>query len=172
MAIPPALLLDRAVKETPPPKLAESGPVKVDERLPQAKPGAGSAGGKTARLLQTGRARAMEGAKLFTKNCGVCHGMDGQGGNVGPQLDGIGARGLERLCEDVLDPNRNVDRAFRTTLLSVKDGDVVSGLFRREEGEMVVLADPTGKEISVPRKQITERRESESSLIVSMLVTH
>jgi putative heme-binding domain-containing protein len=67
--------------------------------------------------------------------------------------------------EDILDPNRNVDRAFRTTLLILKDGDVQSGLFRREEGEMLVLAESTGKEISVAKKDVRERRESETSLM-------
>jgi putative heme-binding domain-containing protein len=80
-------------------------------------------------------------------------------------LDGIGARGLERLCEDVLDPNRNVDRAFRNTLVTLKDGDIVSGLFRREEGETIVLADSTGKEISISKKNIEERQETDSSLM-------
>src|SRR5262249_13157402 len=83
----------------------------------------------------TARGRPEAGQLVFAKNCAACHSMDRVGGNIGPQLDGIGQRGLERLCEDVLDPNRNVDRAFRSTLFSLKDGDVVSGLFRREEGE-------------------------------------
>ena len=34
---------------------------------------------------------------------------------IAPHLDGIGNRGLERLLEDVLDPNRNVDQLFRAT---------------------------------------------------------
>ncbi len=42
---------------------------------------------------------------------------------------------------------------------------MTSGLFRREEAEMLVLADSTGKEISIPKKQIVERRESETSLM-------
>ena len=88
-----------------------------------------------------------------------------QGNVIGPQLDGVGNRGLERLCEDVLDPNRSVDPAFRSTLLILKDGDVVSGLFRREEAEMVVLADSTGKEINIAKNQIQERRQSETSLM-------
>jgi putative heme-binding domain-containing protein len=58
-----------------------------------------------------------------------------------------------------------VDRAFRTTLLVLNDGDVVSGLYRRDEGELVVLAESTGKELSVPKKNVTGRRESESSLM-------
>jgi len=102
---------------------------------------------------------------VFIKNCAPCHRLESQGSVVGPQLDGIGQRGAERLCEDILDPNRNVDRAFRSSLLTLKDGDVVSGLFRREEGELLVLADGTGKEITVPKAQVTERRESEVSLM-------
>jgi len=51
-----------------------------------------------------------------------------------------------------------VDRAFRSTLLVLKDGEVTSGLFRREEGELVVLAESTGKEITVARNDIAERR--------------
>ncbi|MEP6664297.1 MAG: c-type cytochrome [Verrucomicrobiota bacterium] len=108
---------------------------------------------------------AEAGAKVFTQNCAVCHQLDKQGALVGPQLDGVGNRGADRLMEDILDPNRNVDRAFRTTLLVLKDGDVQSGLLRREEGETVVLADSTGKENSIAKNEIKERRESESSLM-------
>lgn len=111
------------------------------------------------------KASSIEGAKIFTQNCAVCHQVDGTGALIGPQLDGIGGRGLERILEDTLDPNRNVDINFRTHILVLKDGDVVSGLFRREEGELMVLADSTGKEITVPKNQIESRRESETSLM-------
>jgi putative heme-binding domain-containing protein len=84
---------------------------------------------------------------------------------VGPQLTGVGNRGLDRLCEDVLDPNRNVDRAFRQTLFTLKNGDVVGGLFRREEGELIIAADATGKEFSIKRSDVQERKESETSLM-------
>lgn len=114
---------------------------------------------------QPATSKIAEGAAIYVKNCAACHSIDGQGGNVGPQLNGIGQRGLDRLCEDILDPNRNVDHAFRSTLLVLKDGEVTSGLFRREEGELVVLAESTGKEVSVPKKDIAERRQSETSLM-------
>jgi putative heme-binding domain-containing protein len=108
---------------------------------------------------------AIDGAKVFTQNCSVCHQIDGTGTLIGPQLDGIGGRGLERILEDTLDPNRNVDINFRTHIIILKDGDVVSGLFRREEGELLILADSTGKEISIPKSEIESRRESETSLM-------
>jgi putative heme-binding domain-containing protein len=110
-------------------------------------------------------ASAARGAEIFKQNCAVCHTLDGQGALIGPQLDGVGARGADRIMEDILDPSRNVDRAFRTTLLTMKDGDVQSGLFRREEGEMLVFAQQTGKEIFIPKKEVQSRRESETSLM-------
>jgi putative heme-binding domain-containing protein len=115
---------------------------------------------------QNGDAAAVEsGRRLFEQNCAACHQIEGKGGLVGPQLTGVGNRGLERLCEDILDPNRNVDRAFRQTILTLKDGDVQSGLFRREEGDLLVFADGTGKEFSVKKGNVTERRESDQSLM-------
>lgn len=110
-------------------------------------------------------ASPVRGAALYTAACAVCHQIDGQGGMIGPQLDGIGNRGLERLLEDVIDPNRNVDRAFRTHLFTLKNGDVVTGLPRREEGEIAIVADAAGRELSIAKKEIQTRVESESSLM-------
>lgn len=111
------------------------------------------------------QASATRGAEVFTKACAVCHQLGGQGALVGPQLDGIGGRGLERLLEDVLDPNRNVDRAFRTTVFVLKDGESVSGLFRREEGATLVYALANGQEARLASADVKERRETETSLM-------
>jgi putative heme-binding domain-containing protein len=111
------------------------------------------------------QASASRGAEVFTKACAVCHQLDGKGTLVGPQLDGIGGRGLERLLEDILDPNRNVDKAFRTTVYVLKDGETVSGLARREEGGAFIYALPNGQEARVPKADVNERRDTETSLM-------
>jgi putative heme-binding domain-containing protein len=102
---------------------------------------------------------------LFEKNCAVCHQVAGKGQKVGPQLDGVGGRGLARLVEDVLDPNRNVDPAFRATTLQMVDGRVLVGLIRRNEGETIVLADNKGKEFIVSKPDIEEQQLSSLSLM-------
>ncbi|HEX6987129.1 MAG TPA: hypothetical protein VF170_17250, partial [Planctomycetaceae bacterium] len=94
-----------------------------------------------------------------------CHRIGTEGSLVGPQLDGVGVRGLARIAEDVLDPNRNVDGAFRSSTLVLADGRVLTGLVRREEGESLVLADNAGKEFSVPKAEIEERVTSPLSLM-------
>ncbi len=111
------------------------------------------------------KASATRGTEVFTKNCAVCHAVEGKGGAIGPQLDGIGGRGAARLCEDILDPNRNVDRAFRLMLITKKDGNVVSGLLRREEGAQVVLADLAGQEQRIATADVQSKQETDTSLM-------
>ncbi|MFT5525962.1 MAG: putative heme-binding domain-containing protein, partial [Pirellulaceae bacterium] len=96
------------------------------------------------------------GLAVFKKNCAACHKLRDVGVMMGPQLDGIGLRGAERLLEDLLDPNRNVDAAFRTVNISTANGKVISGLIRRKEGAILVLADSKGQEVRVPLSDIDE----------------
>jgi putative heme-binding domain-containing protein len=105
------------------------------------------------------------GHEIFKKHCTACHQIGGEGKVVGPQLDGVGNRGLERLLEDLLDPNRNVENAFYLTTYVLDDGRVISGLFRREEGETLVIADNRGEEITIQKQAITVKQESKTSLM-------
>lgn len=164
------LLLDRQVKD----RLAAARLPDFSGRYERLTSGQSPASAELQKLLQTrlagfdpATASARRGALVFEKNCAVCHQMGGQGVVVGPQLDGVGTRGLERLIEDVLDANRNVDPEFRVSNVTLKDDTAVTGLLRREEGEVLVFADTTGKEIAVRKSEIAERRESELSLMPS-----
>jgi putative heme-binding domain-containing protein len=117
------------------------------------------------KLFRAGTPSAEEGQKVFTTTCTVCHRIAGVGGTIGPQLDGIGNRSAERLLEDILDPSRNVDKAFRQNILSLSDGRVVYGIIRREEGLSLVVADMTGTETTIATKDVVSRTESLASLM-------
>ncbi|MFO0897360.1 MAG: PVC-type heme-binding CxxCH protein [Pirellulales bacterium] len=106
---------------------------------------------------------AERGQKVFETRCALCHRLAQRGAKIGPELDGIGIRGLDRLLEDVLDPNRNVDQAFRALTLVTDDGRVLTGLKLREEGQTVVLADSEGKEVLVPSDQIESQQTANLS---------
>lgn len=105
------------------------------------------------------------GKAVFKTHCATCHQINGEGGLIGPQLDGIGARGPARLCEDVLDPNRNVDAHFHLHVLTLKDGSSVSGFLKAEAGQMLVLADATGREHRVSKKDATQTEITPVSLM-------
>jgi putative heme-binding domain-containing protein len=110
------------------------------------------------------------GLAVFKKSCIACHRIGNEGGKVGPQLDGVGNRGLERLLEDVLDPNRNVDGAFRATVIQKTDGLTVTGLRLRQEGTAVILGDLQGKEVRIAGEDIDESRISNLSPMPSNFV--
>ncbi|MBI1917696.1 MAG: c-type cytochrome [Planctomycetes bacterium] len=151
-------------------RLKQSGVSGLKERLAKLTAGLPPADQRMQDLLRRRREGflavkrdAALGQKVFEKSCANCHQVGGKGAKIGPQLDGIGLRGLDRLLEDTLDPNRNVDQAFRTTTLTLKKGQVVSGLLLREEGAVLVLADNQGKEVRVPKSSVEERSVSQLS---------
>jgi len=100
------------------------------------------------------------GRPVFKGQCEICHQMSGQGKKFGPDLDGIGVRGLDRLLEDLLDPSRNVDPAFQTTIVITDRGLTHTGLALRDEGKVMLLVDSDGKELRIPHKEIDERYTS------------
>jgi putative heme-binding domain-containing protein len=105
------------------------------------------------------------GLEVFKRHCAACHQLAGTGAIIGPQLDGIGNRGVDRIIEDILDPNRNIDQAFRSSVYVLDDGRILNGLFRREEGELIVIADQQGKEVSFAKELVQERQPAALSLM-------
>ncbi len=115
--------------------------------------------------FRTAQPNAAHGAQVYAQQCAVCHRLQNTGANLGPALDGVGARGVHRLTEDILDPNRNVDPIFRQTVIETTDGETLAGLNAREEGQLLALTDATGKPISVPKAKVKTQTLSKLSLM-------
>jgi len=111
---------------------------------------------------------SAHGAQVFRQLCAACHRFRNEGGNVGPNLDGIIARGPARLIEDILDPNRNVDPLFRLTTFETTDGNILLGANVRDQGDTVLLADPTGQEATIAKAHIRKQTTSGLSLMPPM----
>lgn len=115
--------------------------------------------------FQAAKPDLKKGAALFTSHCASCHQLGGKGGLIGPQLDGIGARGVQRLCEDILDPNRNVDSHFHLHQFSLKDGTSIGGFVRSEGAQMIRLVDAAGQEHRLAKSNIANKQISLMSLM-------
>jgi putative heme-binding domain-containing protein len=124
-----------------------------------------------AEAFQKAKPDAAHGALVFQQNCAVCHKLHNQGANIGPALDGLAARGVHRVVEDILDPNRNVDPLFRQTVVETNDGQTLAGLNAHLEGELLVLTDVTGKPVSVPRAKVKSQSQSKLSLMPPIFET-
>ncbi|HQR09198.1 MAG TPA: c-type cytochrome [Gemmatales bacterium] len=164
--IPPSILLTTSVQS----RINNHNRKEFRERYAKLTAGLPPADVKLAELValrgskfKADQANAENGSKVFKQHCAICHQLNNEGAKIGPQLDGVGIRGVERLLEDILDPNRNVDQAFRATIVVLKDGRTLTGLVLREEGNLVVLADLQGKEQKFDKNDIDERKVSNLS---------
>ncbi|MCO5237015.1 MAG: c-type cytochrome [Chitinophagaceae bacterium] len=105
------------------------------------------------------------GRMVFSQNCSPCHSIGGEGGSIGPNLDGVSQWGAKPLLEKIIDPNRNISENFRTYTIKLKDGKTLAGLYRREEGATLIFADIGGKEFSVSKNEIKEQVPSTLTLM-------
>ena len=106
------------------------------------------------------------GKQIFATHCAACHKFKNEGGNLAPNLDGVGAsRGPQRLMEDILDPNRNIDATFRLVTIHKKDGSEVSGINLRDEAGNFLLTDTSGKELKIPKGEAEEPRVGTNSVM-------
>ena len=107
----------------------------------------------------------QKGREVFELACATCHQIAGKGRVIGPQLDGIGGRGVARVMEDILAPNRNVDLAFRAETIRLKNGKVLSGLPRTESDKRLVIANLAAEEQILDVAEIEERIPTTRSLM-------
>lgn len=106
-----------------------------------------------------------KGREVFAKNCQVCHALEGQGGQVGPDLTGVGARPKGDILVEILDPNRSVEGTFRLWIVETKANDLITGRLLAESRTSVEIIDATNAKHVIDRKDINNLRASELSVM-------
>ena len=111
---------------------------------------------------------AERGRKLFMDvkglACVKCHAIGGQGGQVGPDLAGIGLRyNREDLMTSVLEPSKVIAQGYETIVIETTKGVSLTGVFKGDSGDAVSLADNEGKVHRVLKKDIEDRVFSQVS---------
>jgi putative heme-binding domain-containing protein len=111
-----------------------------------------------------------KGEKLFqtsgSTSCVACHRVHGQGGDVGPDLSFIGGKfDRAHLVESILEPSRQIVEGYRTTVLALADGRVLTGIVREESAESLTLVNAAGQRQQVAKAGIEERRGTDISVM-------
>ena len=109
--------------------------------------------------------RADEGRKHFQKVCSVCHKLEGQGHEIGPNLAAIQNRGAEAILVNLMDPNREVNPQYVNYILQNKAGKSVTGLIAAETANSVTLRRQENQQDTVLRDDIETLRSSGLSIM-------
>ena len=106
----------------------------------------------------------VRGQKVFEGKCAQCHTIYGRGGNIGPDITGVGRDNLDLVLSNVLDPNLVVGAPYYVNIAKLKNGTVVSGLLVEDSPKQIVLKDPTGT-TTIPRDQLEKLSRQNISMM-------
>jgi putative heme-binding domain-containing protein len=128
---------------------------------------------KQERLAQfaiRSKGNAGRGRTVFESSqktaCINCHRMGEKGGNIGPDLSGIGRRFSRiHLVESILDPSRSVAPSYATIAVLTISGQVMTGVRISESVAELVIGDNQGKTHVIRKADIDEVTEQATSIM-------
>lgn len=106
-----------------------------------------------------------KGAALFKQHCSVCHQIGSTGFQVGPNLATMKNRGPEAILTNVLDPNREVNPAWRDYIAVTTDGQTHNGVLIAESASTLTFRRAEAKETSLLRSDVEALRDTGRSLM-------
>jgi len=109
------------------------------------------------------------GSKIFSGktevSCVRCHKIDGNGGEVGPDLSNVGSkRDRKYLMEAIVDPNKEISEGFAQVKVQTDLGEMHVGIVQSETDDLLVLMDADGKRIEIEQDAIEGRKTGQSSM--------
>jgi putative heme-binding domain-containing protein len=110
------------------------------------------------------KANLSQGRVLFTAICGACHQMYGAGGKIGPDLTGSGRSNIDYLLENIADPSGVVSADYRMSLLTLKDGRVLSGVITGTTDKTLTLR-TLAETMTLEKSEITKTETSPVSMM-------
>ncbi len=126
-------------------------------------------------VAMRGQGKPDKGKALFFDlkglACSKCHVVGGQGGAIGPELSGIGARyPREELITSVLYPSARIFSGYETVVVATTDGRVLNGLVKTDNADGLEIQDAEGKRFQIPKADIEDRKNSDVSLMPNGIV--
>ena len=116
------------------------------------------------------KADVANGHLKFQQLCMACHTLHGEGGAVGPDLTGANRSEVYYLLENIIDPSATLPQDFQLTVITRKDGSIVSGNVKGENEYAVTLRTLTDEQI-INVEEIAKRETLTQSLMPEGLLT-
>jgi putative heme-binding domain-containing protein len=113
---------------------------------------------------------ADHGREVFFRagnnSCGGCHRVQGQGQWIGPDLSTIGTKyGKDELLRSILNPSEAVGYNYRSQVVALNDGRVLTGLPIEDGPDRLVLKTAEGQRVTIRPSEVEDRKTSDVSLM-------
>lgn len=116
-------------------------------------------------VLSEGTGNPKKGKPLYMKNCGKCHRLFEEGGQIGPDLTPFKRDNQERILANVVNPSLEIREGFENHVVMTADGRVVNGFLADKDTQVVVLRGVDGQNIILRQDEIDEMTVSKVSIM-------
>jgi putative heme-binding domain-containing protein len=106
------------------------------------------------------------GEEVYADNCEECHQLKGEGGDIGPPLDGISDKGLKFISESILRPAKKITEGYETYRVVDKKGRRHVGLKSRDDATAIDITKANGEVITVVKSDIKELEQDEVTSVM------
>ncbi|WP_395752197.1 PVC-type heme-binding CxxCH protein [Prosthecobacter sp.] len=103
--------------------------------------------------------------KALSALCMACHQIGNAGGQIGPNLSGAGAMGLEAVLRNILTPNAAMEPGYRIYRVEMKNGDLIDAFFVSEDKNATVIRQPGLPDRRLDKKEIRSTKFIRRSLM-------
>jgi len=116
---------------------------------------------------------AIAGKKFFFERadlaCQRCHKINGEGGDVGPDLSHVGGKNpREYILESILLPNKKIAPGFESVLVKLKDGKAYAGIVKSENDTTLEINSPEDGLVKIEKANIESRTPGLSPMPVDV----
>jgi putative heme-binding domain-containing protein len=106
-----------------------------------------------------------QAGKALSALCMACHQIGNAGGQIGPNLSGAGAMGLEAVLRNILTPNAAMEPGYRIYRVEMNNGDLIDAFFVSEDKDAVVIRQAGLPDRRVPKADIRSTKFIRRSLM-------
>ena len=107
----------------------------------------------------------LENGKVLSALCLACHQIGSTGGQIGPNLSGAGAMGLEGVLRNILTPNAAMEPGYRIFRCELVNGDLVDAFYVSEDPDAFVIRQPGVPDLRLPKKDVRSTKYIRRSLM-------
>ena len=106
-----------------------------------------------------------QAGKALSALCMACHQIGAAGGQIGPNLSGAGAMGLEAVLRNILTPNAAMEPGYRIFRVEMKNGDLIDAFYVSEDKQATIIRQPGLPDRRLDKKDIRSTKYIRRSLM-------
>ncbi|MCX7700715.1 MAG: PQQ-dependent sugar dehydrogenase [Gemmataceae bacterium] len=97
--------------------------------------------------------------------CIKCHKLHGVGGEVGPELAGIGGKqSRQYILESIVFPDKEIAKGYDSVVLDLANGKTVTGVLRGEDDKTIKIVTAEAEVLTIDKSEVDDRRRGVSAM--------